>query len=1052
MLEIEKYWEDPEVLHVNCEQPHAYFIPYVDEQKARKGIRGQSKYYKSMNGAWKFRYYDSVSKVLEDFYKEDYDVRGWDELLVPSCWQLNGYDIPNYTNLAYPFPCDPPYVPNDNPAGLYIRDFRLESDIEFNKEKCKEENIEKSNEKDIKKSNEKDIDNIQGRDQYLVFEGVASCFYLWVNGIFVGYSQVSHMTSEFLISPYLKHGDNRIAVMVLKWCDGSYLEDQDMWRLSGIFRDVYLISREKNHITDAFIKTEISEEFTKGIIKWELQTSKKMIPYQAVLKDKRGSILYHNILKWSDNFEIHVADLKLWSAESPYLYDLIFYYGDEVILFQVGFRKLEIKDSVLLINGIPVKLKGVNRHDSHPQLGYTIPMDHMLNDLYMMKRHNINAIRTSHYPNDPRFLSLCDQLGFYLIEEADLECHGLGVVKEEKDWLANSILYQEAFMDRMKRMVERDKNHACIIMWSLGNESGFGENLIRMAKWTKSRDDSRFLHYEGACWLEEIDKNDNSCLDVFSNMYPSTTVITDEILSNPKEKRPIILCEYAHAMGNGPGDLKEYWDLFYKYPRLAGGFVWEWCDHAIKTTTSEGIEYYAYGGDFNDKPNDGNFCLDGLVYPDRTPHTGLYELKNLIAPVRTERIDITTGEIKITNLYDFTNLSKLILHWKIERDGNVIEGGTLQDIDLNPHCSRSVTLDYSMPKEADGRYFLLVYYTQKEDTPWARKGHQVAFHQFELPVGGVTKTKIKTSQMSVLQYVKAENEIIITGSDFQYTFNQKEGTFTSIQLNGVELLHSFPKFNIWRAPVDNDMYIKNEWLSAGYDRLKMHIYAVEVKEQEVKEQENKLMVISTDFYMGSYSLKPMLRAKAIWTVYGSGDILLEFHGEVREDVPFLPRFGLQIPMPKGNELVEYFGYGPHESYIDKHHSTWKSRFTATVTAMHEDYLMPQENGSHFATEWAAVTNSLGMGLLFIGMDEFSFQASHFTPEDLTQGMHPYELKMREETIINIDYGMSGVGSNSCGPKLLPRYQLLERNIEFKLRIKPIFKEEISVIDVVNSVL
>lgn len=1031
MLEIEKYWEDPEILHVNCEQSHAYFIPYENEQKAHKGARGQSKFFKSLNGAWKFQYYDSVSRITDDFYEEDYDANSWDELLVPSCWQLNGYDLPNYTNLAYPFPCDPPYVPNDNPVGLYIRDFRLE----------------KSNENEKKKSNEKDIHNSGENNQYLVFEGVSSCFYLWVNGKFVGYSQVSHMTSEFFISPYLKSGNNRIAVMVLKWCDGSYLEDQDMWRLSGIFRDVYLLTREKNHIRDAFIKTELNHDFTEGILKWELLTSEKMLPYQVVLKDKTGNILYRTILKSSDNFEIHIGDIKLWSAESPYLYELIFYYGEEVILFQVGFRKLEIKDSIMLINGMPVKLKGVNRHDSHPQLGYTIPMKHMLNDLYMMKCHNINAIRTSHYPNDPRFLSLCDQLGFYLIEEADLECHGLGVVKEEKDWLANSILYQEAFLDRMKRMVERDKNHACIIMWSLGNESGFGENLIRMAEWAKNRDDSRFLHYEGACWLEEMDKNNNSCLDVFSNMYTSTTDIVNEILSNPKEKRPIILCEYAHAMGNGPGDLKEYWDLFYKYPRLAGGFVWEWCDHSIKTTSSQGIEYYAYGGDFKDKPNDGNFCLDGLVYPDRTPHSGLFELKNVIAPIRTEAIDLSKGLINITNLYDFTNLSSLILHWKIEKDGDVITGGELQNLDLNPHCSRSVALNYTMPKAADGRYFLMIYFSQKEDTLWANRGYQVAFRQFELPVGSVIKTKIEVSDMPSLHSKKTNNEIIVTGSDFQYIFHQKEGTFTSMQQNGVELLHASPKFNVWRAPVDNDMYVKKDWLKSGYDHLKTHIYAVEVNAEN-----SKHMVVTTDFSLGSYSLKPILRAKAIWTIYGSGDILLALHGEVREDVPFLPRFGLQIPMPKGNELVEYFGYGPHESYIDKHHSTWKCRFAATATSMHEDYLMPQENGSHYATEWAAVTNPLGMGLLFVGMDEFSFQASHFTPEDLTLGMHPHELKKREETIINIDYGMSGVGSNSCGPELLPKYQLLEKDIQFKLRIKPIFKEEIAILDVVNSVI
>lgn len=1020
MFFMEKYWENPQVLHVNCEKPHAYFIPYENESKAEKGIRGCSKFYKSLNGIWKFKYHDTVYNVEDGFYAENYDVSGWDDLIVPSNWQMHGYDKPHYTNVNYPYPCDPPFVPNDNPAGLYVRDFN--------------------------------IDVMDNKDMYLVFEGVDSCFYLWVNGTLIGYSQVSHMTSEFNITQHLKPGSNRIAVMVLKWCDGSYLEDQDMWRLSGIFREVYLLSRDKEHISDIFVKTDLNDNFSEGVLKCEVEMKGgSSTSVRAVLKGIYGDILYDRSenIPLKGMIEFKVANPELWSAETPNLYELILYHGEEVILMKVGFRKIEIKDSVILINGRAVKFKGVNRHDSHPELGHTVPLYHMKNDLILMKRHNINAIRTSHYPNDPRFLELCDEFGFYVIDEADLETHGTSPAGNHS-LISQSPEFEKAYLDRMQRMVERDKNHPCIVMWSLGNESGFGDNHRKMALWAKGRDNSRLIHYERIFCPECADifengRADTSCLDVYSRMYPSISWIADEFLKNKSEKRPLILCEYSHAMGNGPGDLKDYWDLFYKNPRLAGGFVWEWTDHSVKTRTPDGIEYYAYGGDFGDKPNDGNFCVDGLVYPDRTPHKGLLELKNVIAPVKTEAVDLCSGKIKVTNLYDFINLSHLALNWKVEKDGEIIDHGEIDGIALAPQKSRMVTLPYSMPKKADGRYFLTVSYTQITDTEWAEKGFEVAFGQFELPVGKVEKTVIEKSDMPPIRIVKTEREITIYGVDFKYVFNRYYGSFTKIEYNGVNMICSKPKFNVWRAPTDNDRNIKHQWMNEGYDRLDTHTYSVDI----ISEDEKHISICS-DFSLGGYIKKPVLRARAIWTVYGSGDITLETDAKVREGIPFLPRFGLQLCMPKGNELVEYFGYGPHESYIDKRRSTWKGRFEASVDSMHEDYLRPQENGSHYAAEWAAVTNLLGMGLLFVGMDDFSFNVSHFTPEDITAASHPFKLKRRDETIVHIDYKMSGVGSNSCGPELLPQYRLSESDIHFKLRIKPVFKEDISLLDMVNT--
>ncbi len=1022
MLFVEKYWEDPSRLHVGCEKPRAYFIPYENEAKAGKGLRGTSRFFKSLNGMWRFKYHASVYEVEDGFYGREYDAGGWDSLPVPSNWQLHGYDRPNYSNVNYPFPCDPPFVPDENPAGLYIRDFTIE--------------------------------DVGGRKAHLVFEGVDSCFYLWVNGNFAGYSQVSHMTSEFDVSEYLTAGKNRLAVMVLKWCDGSYLEDQDKWRLSGIFRDVYLLTRPQTHISDIFIKTELDGGGDMAVLKCGIETAGgDCLQVRAVLKDLCGEIIADAScgISGSGSFEFTVEKPGLWSAESPALYRLYLYSGDEVILQKVGFRKIEVRDSVLLINGKAVKFKGVNRHDSHPELGYAVPVEHMKRDLILMKRHNINAIRASHYPNDPRFLELCDEFGFYLIDEADLETHGSSHAGDHS-MISADPRFEEAYLDRMRRMVERDKNHACIVIWSLGNESGFGENHRKMAAWAKDRDSSRLIHYERIFSPEcndiyEDGKADTSCLDVHSRMYPPVEWIADDFLKNENEKRPLILCEYCHAMGNGPGDLKDYWDLFYKNPRLAGGFVWEWTDHAVKTRTPEGIEYYAYGGDFGDKPNDGNFCVDGLVYPDRTPHTGLLELKNVIAPVRVEAEELSAGRVRITNLYDFISLAHLTLSWKLEKDGEAVAEGCLEGVDAAPHEAVTVTLPYTMPEKADGRYFLTVSFQQAGSTAWAEKGHEVAFEQFELPTGKAEKAPVHRAAMPALHCEKCKDEIIITGSDFRYVYNMLYGAFTGIEYNGAEMLCSRPKFNLWRAPTDNDRYVRQLWEAEGYDRLDTHVYG-----SAIVEEDEKHIAVSTEFSLGGYIKQPVIRATALWTVYGSGDIVMDVQAKVRKDAPHLPRFGLQLCMPEGAEFADFYGYGPHESYIDKRRSTRKGRFKSTVDAMHENYLMPQENGSHYSTEWACVTDERGMGLLFAGMDDFSFNASHFTPEDIAMAAHPHELVRRGETIVNIDYKMGGIGSNSCGPELLPQYRISESEIRFRLRIKPVSKEDHDLTETINAMI
>jgi beta-galactosidase len=1001
VLNIQKYWEDLNVLEVNREQPRAYYIPYKDTEAALSKKRGKSPFYQTLNGSWKFKYHSSIKCVEDGFYNEATDVSNWDNLIVPSCWQVKGYENCHYTNSNYPFPCDPPYLPNENPVGAYVREFNVS-------------------------------DTWDDKSKYIVFEGVNSCFYLWVNGSFVGYSQGSRIPAEFDISSYVRSGKNKMAVMVLKWCDGTYLEDQDLWRFSGIFRDVYLLARDKHHVRDVFNRQYLSEDFKAASLKCEVETLGNC-EVRIELKDAEGKLVAQGnaLVNGKGTIELTVENPVLWNAEVPYLYKLYVYSGEEVIFFNTGFKKVEVNDGVFMINGKAIKLKGVNRHDSHPELGQTIPVNHMIKDLITMKRHNVNTIRTSHYPNDPRFLDLCDEYGFYVVDESDLECHG-GANAGDFHMLTKDPAWEKAFVDRVQRMVERDKNHACIFMWSMGNESGYGVNHIAMAEWTRSRDNSRLVHFEGAAPHYEGHEY-TDCFDVESRMYASVEYMEQYAL-NEENKKPLFQCEYSHAMGNGPGDLKDYWDVIYKYPKLMGGCVWEWCDHGIKTQNAEGKDFYAYGGDFGDKPNDGNFCLDGLVYPDRRPHTGLLELKNIIAPVNIEAVDLKKGSIKVTNLYDFADLAGLGLTWKVEKDGVTVQQGYIKDLTTAPHASEVVELGYSLPEKCSSRYYLTVSFVQNKDTFWAEKGYEVAFTQFELPV---EKSEVTENKMiNPITVEQKDNMVTIEGFDFYHVFDLFEGNFTKITRNYVDMICGQPKFNIWRAPTDNDRYVKLKWMQEGYERAVMHVYDAKVTDSSETSVE-----ITVDFSLGGYIKLPVLHGKAVWTVDGSGEITLKVKANVREGLVFLPRFGLQLVMPEGTEEVEYFGYGPHESYVDKRHSVKKGKYLTTVDGMFENYLMPQENGSRFGTEWAIVSNEQGMGLKFTSCSEFSLNAAHYTAEDLTEAGHPYELKRRKETIVNIDYKMSGVGSNSCGPELLPQYRFDEKEFEFEVKIMPLFKED-----------
>ncbi|MEI6602422.1 MAG: glycoside hydrolase family 2 TIM barrel-domain containing protein [Clostridia bacterium] len=987
-------WENPNLLQINREKPRAYYVPYADLESACTKQRGRSPYFKLLNGSWKFRYCPSIVDAPVDFYKESVSKADWDNLYVPSNWQVNGYDQLQYTNVNYPYPVDPPFVPNDNPVGLYFREFELP--LKWDK-----------------------------REVFLNFEGVNTCFYVWVNGESVGFSKVAHMPAEFEITKHLRAGTNTIAVKVLKWCDGSYLEDQDMWRHTGIFRDVYLLARQKNGVRDIAVKANLKGD--TGILSVAVDGGGKAGCVLS-LYDAEMQLIQSAKTAGKKAVVMDVVGVNPWTAETPALYTLCVECGDEVIVQKVGFKNITVKNATLLVNGKPIKIKGVNRHDTHPALGHVTPLEHMILDVITMKRHNINAVRTSHYPNDPRFYDICDEYGIYVIDETDLETHGLHPVGV---WsmLSDSPEWEAAYLDRVQRMYERDKNHACIIMWSLGNESGFGENHVKMKDWIKSKDQERLVYYERAGY--------DACVDVVGYMYSDIKTMIEQGESD--DPRPNFICEYSHAMGNGPGDLKEYWDVIYKYPRLSGGCVWEWADHGIYAKTADGKDYIAYGGDFGETPHDGNFCIDGLTAPDRTPHNGLLEYKQVIAPVKAEAVDLEKGKISVTNFYQFASLDHIVAVWQISCDGIVVHNGRTSLKGVAAGKSKTVALGYVREDLAllPGRCLLDLSYQLASPTLWAPVGHEVSFTQFELPFAGAMRPKNKNAQKrEALRCEQQERTICVTAGDYRYVFDKAYGAFQSVKYNGVELLAQLPKLNIWRAPVDNDMHITKEWQQQGVDRNETHVYFTELS--EVKDSK---VVIQVSSSLGRAPAMPTIKAVTQYTILDTGEIQLEINAVVRENLTHLPRFGMQFMMPKGFEQFAYFGMGPHENYVDKCRSAKLGLYRSTVDAQHVDYVNPQENGNHTRVEWATVTNLLGFGLKFTGAPTFEASVHHYTAEELQAATHAYLVPYREETVVNIDFMVGGMGSASCGPGLASAYCLSHKEISFAFQMQPIFEEE-----------
>ena len=1009
---VPRYYENLSVLHENTMPARAYYIPASKRMDNLVEHREESDRMQLLNGTWKFQYFNSIYDIQDSFFEKNYDTENFDEIQVPSVWQMAGYDTHQYTNIRYPFPFDPPYVPQDIPCGAYVHTFEYSRD----------EKAPKS---------------------FLNFEGVDSCFYVWINGSYIGYSQVSHMTSEFDVTDVLQDGTNTVAVLVMKWCDGSYLEDQDKFRMSGIFRDVYILKRPKQAISDYHIKTRIEDMLAKVEIEMKFYSP---LNVKISIEDRNGAVVALGSIAEEGTAVLEIASPELWNTENPYLYKLILETENEVIVDHIALRKIEIKDQVIYLNGQKIKFRGVNRHDSDPVTGFTINPEQITTDLTLMKQHNFNAIRSSHYPNAPFFYEMCDKYGFMVIDEADIEAHGPFMIyrKEDTDYnrfkrwnekIADDPVWEEAIVDRVKLMVERDKNRFCIVMWSMGNESAYGCNFEKALEWTKNYDPDRITQYESARYRNYDETYDYSNLDVYSRMYPALSEIQEYL--DKDGSKPFLLVEYCHSMGNGPGDFEDYFQMIQDNDKMCGGFVWEWCDHAIAHGTAEnGKTIYAYGGDHGEEIHDGNFCMDGLVYPDRTVHTGLLEYKNVYRPARVISYNKESGELVLHNYMDFDDLKDYVkISYELTQDGLVISKGILPEFSVAPHGEGKTNLKINVPE--NGKCYLKLIYHLKKELPLLDEDHILGFDEIEVSKED-TKCKLaekwipKTAVDSELQVNENDTQIHIKGREFAYTIDKRTALFTEMKFAGREYLNHPMELNIWRAPTDNDMYIKSEWKKAHYDKAYTRAYTTEVVQGKhgVKITSHASVVAET--------VQKILDVTITWKIEAAGKIDADIAVTKDDEFPDLPRFGVRMFLDKKLSAVRYFGMGPQESYCDKHQAASHGLYRADVGDLHEDYIRPQENGSHYDCEYVELNNSR-YGIVASAEKAFSFNASYYTQEELEKKTHNYELIESDSVVFCVDYALNGIGSNSCGPVVLEQYRFDDVLFRFQFTLIPYVK-------------
>lgn len=1009
-------FEDPSLVGLNRTAPRANFIPFPSASDARS--EKPSPWVQSLNGEWKFDYSPTVAEAPHRFWAPEFDSSEWPMLVVPSCWQMKGYGYPHYTNVIYPFPVDPPHVPTENPTGSYLREFLVPK-------------------------------RWAGLSTVLRFEGVDSFFKVWINGNEVGLSKGSRLPSEFNATPYLVEGLNQIAVQVYQWSDASYLEDQDMWWLSGIFRDVTLVAMPTARIGDVWVQAVPSKGAADvsidvalandGPLELSGQISVKILDESGVeVAEAQSDCTSGSSSGATFVLSASIPGAKAWSAESPYLYSAIVSLvqgGREIEATKIrfGVRNVEIRDGNLLVNGCPVLFRGVNRHEHHPDLGRALDRQTMLEDVLLMKRHNINAVRTSHYPPHPHFLDLCDEYGLYVIDECDLETHGFW----PDDWAANPSddpQWEAAYLDRVERMVERDKNHPSIVLWSLGNESGIGRNHEAMTEWVHGRDPSRPVHYEGDGWTKYS--------DIFSQMYTSHEALETigkredrfdgpEELVQARSAKPFILCEYAHAMGNGPGGLKEYWDLFYKYDRLQGGFVWEWIDHGIRTRTPEGIEYYAYGGDFGEHPHDGNFVIDGLLFPDRTPSPGLIEYKKVIEPVQVEMVDAPSGKIRVFNRYLFVGLEHLRAEWQIIAGGKELVRAPLElpAIPAGESAIVHIPIPPTLAVDPHLDALLEVRFTLEDPTTWAPAGHEIAWSQMVLRAA--TRPESDTAPEWPLAIEELACALTVQSGDTRYRFDKVHGRLDQIEIGNRRLLADGLRLDLWRAPIDND-HERGRWRELGLDRLSHRLDDFEV----VASESQVIVTISTR--VAAPSARRGFACAYVYTIDRTGRLSLRTSVVPSGDWGrSIPRVGVRLSLVDAYDEVQWYGLGPGESYPDSHQSARLGLWSGSVDRLETRYIFPQENGNRSGVRWVKFLDSTGHGLRVSSHDTLNFGAHRYTPEDLDAAKHLHELPRRDEIVLSLDYRQNGLGTASCGPGPLPQYVLKPEPWEFTFDFAPV---------------
>lgn len=1009
-----KTWENHQIDGINRMPARAHFLTFPSKEKALLNNNRYTHAFKNLNGVWKFMFLDAPEYSPEGFFNSDFDVTKMDDITVPGNWQLQGYGKMHYSDLWYNFPINPPYVPTENPTGIYKRTFFVEESY---------------------------------RDKKIIirFCGVDSAYHLWINGKEVGYSKVARNESEFDITDLIRVGEeNDVTVRVYQWSDGTYLEDQDMWWESGIFRDVELIGVPKDGINDYKVIADLDDEYKNGIFKVEafLRTTKEVNVTFELVDAGENTVFTKTVVAKEGKACIDevIADVNHWTAETPYLYKLFITVEDdgqivEVIPQNVGFRNIRLNGETFLVNGVAIKFKGVNRHDYSPQNGRVVSREEIEKDIILMKQFNINAIRTSHYPNSYYLYDLCDEYGMYLIAETDLECHGFELTGDYK-WITDDPSWELAYVSRMTRMIERDKNHPAIIFWSLGNESAFGCNFRKMTDVAHEMDPTRLVHYEGDFDVESA--------DVYSTMYtwienPKKPYLMKDIIE--KSKKPHIHCEYCHAMGNGPGNLKDYQDLVYAHDKLQGGFVWEWFDHGIESFTESGEKYYRYGGDFGDDPSNKDFCIDGLIMPDRTPSPGLYEYKKVIEPITTTAVDIQKGIINLLSRYDFANLDRFNLVYKVMEDDVILQTGFMAVPSIEARANKDITLPYDLSAikvKPGAHYYVNISYQLRDDTSYAFSGHELATAQFELPL---YKEGIVVRPEGILNVEKEHTTLHVKGANFSLDFNLVNGNLMNIVRDGMQILSKGPRLTLWRAPISNDMEI--------IDKLKK-VYFLHLEHEVVMNidyhMEGNILKVEVDTINSTTNSAWHFKTKYVYTVCPSGDILIDVEGTPSGRVDLapdmLPRIGVSMHLDKSMEHVRYFGMGPGENYADSKEAAQMGLYANTVDGLFTNYVIPQENGNHMGCKWVSMTNDRGMGLLASTEGDFNFSASWYEDKDLDDAKHICDLVKRDYIVFNVDYKQNALGTNSCGQWQLDKYRAKFEDFKLSFRLTPFNNKEV----------